>query len=257
MLELSRLRKVYNPGTVREVCLFEDFSLLVPRGQFVSIVGSNGSGKTSLLNLLCGSIMPDRGSIRIEGQDITKLPEHRRLRRIGRIHQNPAMGTCAGMTILENLSLADNKDKRMNLRPGIDKKQTARYREMLRHVGLGLEDMLDMRAGSLSGGQRQALAMVMSVMTPIDFLILDEHTAALDPKTSDVIMELTNHVVRDKGLTALMVTHNLRYAINYGDRLLMMHQGGIVLDKEGADKAALRLDDVLGIFTQISIELGN
>ena len=257
MLELSRLRKVYNPGTVREVCLFEDFSLLVPRGQFVSIVGSNGSGKTSLLNLLCGSIMPDRGSIRIEGQDITKLPEHRRLRRIGRIHQNPAMGTCAGMTILENLSLADNKDKRMNLRPGIDKKQTARYREMLRHVGLGLEDMLDMRAGSLSGGQRQALAMVMSVMTPIDFLILDEHTAALDPKTSDIIMELTNRVVRDKGLTALMVTHNLRYAINYGDRLLMMHQGGIVLDKEGADKAALRLDDVLGIFTQISIELGN
>jgi putative ABC transport system ATP-binding protein len=117
--------------------------------------------------------------------------------------------------------------------------------------------MLDMRAGSLSGGQRQALAMVMSVMTPIDFLILDEHTAALDPKTSDVIMELTNRVVRDKGLTALMVTHNLRYAINYGDRLLMMHQGGIVLDKEGADKAALRLDDVLGIFTQISIELGN
>lgn len=257
MLELSRLRKVYNPGTVREVCLFEDFSLSVPRGQFVSIVGSNGSGKTSLLNLLCGSIMPDRGSIRIEDQDITKLPEHRRLRRIGRIHQNPAMGTCAGMTILENLSLADNKDKRMNLRPGIDKKQTARYREMLRHVGLGLEDMLDMRAGSLSGGQRQALAMVMSVMTPIDFLILDEHTAALDPKTSDVIMELTNRVVRDKGLTALMVTHNLRYAINYGDRLLMMHQGGIVLDKEGADKAALRLDDVLGIFTQISIELGN
>ena len=127
MLELSRLRKVYNPGTVREVCLFEDFSLLVPRGQFVSIVGSNGSGKTSLLNLLCGSIMPDRGSIRIEGQDITKLPEHRRLRRIGRIHQNPAMGTCAGMTILENLSLADNKDKRMNLRPGIDKKQTALF----------------------------------------------------------------------------------------------------------------------------------
>lgn len=257
MLELSRLRKVYNPGTVREVCLFEDFSLSVPRGQFVSIVGSNGSGKTSLLNLLCGSIMPDRGSIRIEDQDITKLPEHRRLRRIGRIHQNPAMGTCAGMSILENLSLADNKDKRMNLRPGIDKKQTARYREMLRHVGLGLEDMLDMRAGSLSGGQRQALAMVMSVMTPIDFLILDEHTAALDPKTSDVIMELTDRVVRDKGLTALMVTHNLRYAINYGDRLLMMHQGGIVLDKEGADKAALRLDDVLGIFTQISIELGN
>lgn len=257
MLELSHLRKVYNPGTVREVCLFEDFSLTVPKGQFVSIVGSNGSGKTSLLNLLCGSIQPDRGKIMMEGQDITKMPEHKRLRRIGRIHQNPAMGTCAGMTILENLSLADNKDKWMNLRPGIDRKQTARYRETLRHLGLGLEDMLEVRAGSLSGGQRQALAMVMSVMTPIDFLILDEHTAALDPKTSDVIMELTNRVVREKGLTALMVTHNLRYAINYGERLLMLHQGGIVLDKQGREKDNLRLEDVLSIFTAISIELGN
>ncbi len=257
MLELKHIRKVYNPGTVRELCLFEDFSLSVPKGQFVSIVGSNGSGKTSLLNLLCGSIMPDAGQILISGQDIARLPEHKRLSRIGRIHQNPAMGTCAEMTILENISLADNKQKRMNLRPGTDKKQIRRYREMLSPLGLGLENMLSAKAGSLSGGQRQALAMIMCVMTPIDFLILDEHTAALDPKTSDTIMALTDRVIREQHLTALMVTHNLRYAVSYGDRLMMMHQGGVVLDKQGEDKLNTKLEDVLNLFTEISIELGN
>ncbi len=257
MLEMSGLRKVYNPGTVRELCLFENFSLSIPGGQFLSIVGSNGSGKSSLINLICGTIRPNAGQIAVDGLDITKMPEHRRLKRIGRIHQNPAMGTCAGMSILENLALADNKVRRMNLMPGVDRKRKERYREMLRPLGLGLENMLDARAGSLSGGQRQALAMVMCVMTPIDFLILDEHTAALDPKTSDLIMELTDKTVREKGLTALMVTHNLRYAIQYGDRLLMLHQGGIVLDKAGKEKEATRLEDVLDLFTQISIELGN
>lgn len=257
MLELQHLQKIYNPGTVRELCLFQDFSLSVPTGQFLSIVGSNGSGKTTLLNLLCGSIAPDKGRILVDGQDITKMPEHRRLKRIGRIHQNPAMGTCAGMTILENLSLADNKVKRMNLRPGTDKKQTERYRGMLSPLGLGLENMLSAKAGSLSGGQRQALAMVMSVMTPIDILILDEHTAALDPKTSDTIMALTDRVIREKRLTALMVTHNLRYAVAFGDRLLMMHQGGIVLDREGEGKSVTKLEDILRVFTEISIELGN
>ena len=257
MLEMRNIRKIYNPGTVRALCLFEDFSLKVPQGQFVSIVGSNGSGKSSLMNLLCGSILPDAGQILINGQDITKTSEHKRLKRIGRIYQNPALGTCSGMSILENMALADNKPKRMNLMPGIDKKQIERYRSLLRPLGLGLENMMNARAGTLSGGQRQALAMVMSVMTPLDFLILDEHTAALDPKTSDVIMELTQHVVREHSLTALMVTHNLRYAIDYGDRLLMLHQGEIVLDVADKAKAATRLEDVLGLFTQISVELGN
>ncbi len=257
MLEINHLRKVYNPGTVRELCLFEDFSLQVPEGQFVSIIGSNGSGKTSLLNLICGSILPDKGKILIDDRDITKMPEHKRLKRIGRIHQNPALGTCAGMSILENLSLADNKARKMNLLPGVDKKQKERFRDMLKPLGLGLENMMEAKCGALSGGQRQALAMVMSVMTPIDFLILDEHTAALDPKTSDLIMQLTCQVVAEKKLTALMVTHNLRHAITYGDRLVMMHQGGIVLDKAGEDKANTKLEDVLDLFTEISVELGN
>lgn len=257
MLEINHLKKVYNPGTVRELCLFEDFSMKVPEGQFVSIIGSNGSGKTSLLNLICGSIMPDKGQILIDGKDITRISEFRRLKRIGRIHQNPAMGTCANMSILENLSLASHKDKKMNLLPGVDRKEKERFQEMLRPLGLGLENMLEAKCGTLSGGQRQALAMVMSVMTPIDFLILDEHTAALDPKTSDLIMHLTREVVAEKKLTALMVTHNLRYAIEYGDRLVMMHQGGIVLDKAGEEKQKTKLEDVLDLFTQISIELGN
>lgn len=257
MLEINHLKKVYNPGTVRELCLFEDFSMKVPEGQFVSIIGSNGSGKTSLLNLICGSITPDKGQILIDGKDITRMPEFRRLKRIGRIHQNPAVGTCANMTILENLSLASHKDQKMNLLPGVDRKEKERFQEMLRPLGLGLENMLEAKCGTLSGGQRQALAMVMSVMTPIDFLILDEHTAALDPKTSDLIMHLTQEVVAEKKLTALMVTHNLRYAIEYGDRLVMMHQGGIVLDKAGEEKQKTKLEDVLDLFTQISIELGN
>jgi len=193
----------------------------------------------------------------MDDRDITAWPEHRRLRRIGRIHQNPAAGTCAGMTLLENMSLADSKFKRMNLMPGTDRRKVQGYREQLSQMGLGLEDMLHQRAGSLSGGQRQALAMAMCVLTPIEFLILDEHTAALDPKTADTIMELTDRLVRERRLTALMVTHNLRYATSFGNRLVMMHQGGVVLDRAGAKKAATRLEDVLGLFTDISVELGN
>lgn len=257
MLELQDIKKVYNAGSVQENCLFSGFSLTVPAGQFVSIVGSNGSGKTSLLNLLTGSLPLDAGRILMQGRDITKLPEHKRLYRVGRIHQNPALGTCARMTILENLSLSDNKHRRINLLPGVRKSRVAEYQHMLRSLNMGLENRLDTLAGNLSGGQRQALAMLMSVMTPIDLLILDEHTAALDPKASQTIMELTDQVVREHRLTALMVTHNLRYAIDYGDRLLMMHQGGIVLDRAGQDKQATRLSDVLDIFTQISVELGN
>lgn len=257
MLEVKNIRKIYNPGTVQEKCLFDDFSLSIPDGQFVSVVGSNGSGKTSLLNLICGSIQPDGGQILMQGRDIRKDSEHVRARKIGRVYQNPAMGTCAQMTILENLSLADFKGKPAGLHRGTDRRRIDAYREMLRPLGLGLEDMLSARVGTLSGGQRQALALLMSTMTPISFLILDEHTAALDPKTADIIMELTCRVVREKQLTAIMVTHNLRYAVEYGDRILMMHQGHAVLDKAGEEKQAVRIDDLLTIFNEISIECGN
>ena len=257
MLEVKNIRKIYNPGTVQEKCLFDDFSLSIPDGQFVSVVGSNGSGKTSLLNLICGSIQLDGGQILMQGRDIRKDSEHVRARKIGRVYQNPAMGTCAQMTILENLSLADFKGKPAGLHRGTDRRRIDAYREMLRPLGLGLEDMLSSKVGTLSGGQRQALALLMSTMTPISFLILDEHTAALDPKTADIIMELTGRVVREKQLTAIMVTHNLRYAVEYGDRILMMHQGHAVLDKAGEEKQAVRIEDLLTIFNEISIECGN
>lgn len=257
MLEVKNIRKIYNPGTVQEKCLFDDFSLSIPDGQFVSVVGSNGSGKTSLLNLICGSIQPDGGQILMQGRDIRKDSEHVRARKIGRVYQNPAMGTCAQMTILENLSLADFKGKPAGLHRGTDRRRIDAYREMLRPLGLGLEDMLSSKVGTLSGGQRQALALLMSTMTPISFLILDEHTAALDPKTADIIMELTGRVVREKQMTAIMVTHNLRYAVEYGDRILMMHQGHAVLDKAGEEKQAVRIEDLLTIFNEISIECGN
>ena len=239
------------------MCLFEDFNLTIRDHQFVSVVGSNGSGKTSLLNIICGSIPLDEGRIIIGGKDITRIPEYKRQRRIGRVYQNPAMGTCPTMTILENMSLADNKGKAFNLRPGTNRQRLEYYRESLRSLGLGLEDKMDVKVGVLSGGQRQAMALLMSTMTPIEFLILDEHTAALDPKTAETIMELTGKIVKEKKLTTIMVTHNLRYAVEYGDRLLMMHQGRAVVDKEDEEKQAICIDDILEKFNEISIECGN
>lgn len=257
MLEMKHIYKYYNPGTVNEMCLFDDLNFSVDDGEFVAVIGSNGSGKTSLLNLICGSIPVDSGSISINGEDITGQKEYKRMKKMGRVFQNPAMGTCPSMTILENLALADNKGKPYGLSFGVQKKREEHYREMLRPLNLGLEDKLHVKVGALSGGQRQAMSLFMSTMTPIDFLILDEHTAALDPKTAEINMRLTDQIVREKKLTSIMVTHNLRYAIEYGTRIIMMHQGKIILDKKGDEKKRLKVDDVLDLFNEISIECGN
>ena len=257
MLELRDIVKIYQGGTVNETCLFNGFSLTIPDRQFVCVVGSNGSGKTSLLNIICGSIPIDEGQVLIGGENITHMPEHKRHRRIGRVYQNPALGTCPSMTILENMSMADNKGKPFNLRRCVNRKKTEEYRAMLAQLGLGLEDKLGVQVGSLSGGQRQAMALLMSTMTPIEFLILDEHTAALDPKTAEIIMQLTGRIVAEKQLTTIMVTHNLRYAVEYGDRVLLMHQGHVELDLSGEARRNLRVEDLLTRFNEISIECGN
>ena len=242
---------------MNEICLFKDFNLKIQNGDFVSVIGSNGSGKTSMLNLICGSLQPEKGSISLGGEDITKQKEFVRQRKIGRVYQDPAMGTCPSMTILENMSLADNKGRAYGLGLGTNKKRISHYREMLSQLGLGLEDMMGTKVGALSGGQRQAMALLMTTMTPIEFLILDEHTAALDPKTAELIMQLTDKIVREKNLTTIMVTHNLRFAVEYGNRLIMMHQGQAVLDKAGKEKEALAIEDLLDQFNEISIETGN
>lgn len=257
MLELKNIYKYYNLGTVNEMCLFEDFNLKVQKGEFVSVVGSNGSGKTSLLNMICGSVPVESGEILMCGEDISKEKEYKRNARIGRVYQNPAMGTCPSMTILENMSLADHKGKIFGLGKGTNRKRMEYYRELLSKLGLGLEEKMDIKVGALSGGQRQAMALLMSTMTPIEFLILDEHTAALDPKTAELIMELTDKIVKEKQLTTIMVTHNLRYAAEYGDRLLMMHQGKAIFDKSGREKENVSVDEILKLFNEISIECGN
>lgn len=257
MLELKNIEKVYNQGTVTESCLFHNFNLKVNDGEFVSIVGSNGSGKTSMLNIICGSIPVEGGQVVIDGQDITRSPDHQRYARIGRIFQNPALGTCPDLTMLENLSLADNKGKPFGLRRAVSRKRIDFFRAQLSSLHLGLEDKLHVKMGALSGGQRQAVALLMVTLSPLDFLILDEHTAALDPHTAEIIMELTDRVVREKKLTAMMVTHNLRYAVEYGNRMLMMDRGHIVLDINGEQKANTRIEDLLDIFNRISIECGN
>ena len=253
LMEINNLSYRYEDGTLA----LDQVSLQIRRHERLAIMGSNGSGKTSLLNILCGSIPVESGSILMDGVDITKVKEFRRYRRMGRVYQNPAMGTCPTMTILENLSMADNKGRPYNLGFGTNKRRIQAYKDMLAPLGLGLEDKLGIPVGSLSGGQRQALALLMATMTPIDFLILDEHTAALDPKTAEIIMALTDKVVRQKQLTAIMVTHNLRYAVEYGDRILMMDRGHVVLDRAGEEKKNTSIDDILSIFNRISMECGN
>ena len=257
MLELNNVSKVFNAGTVDENRLFEKFSLSVSEGGFVSVVGSNGSGKTTLLNIICGTLRPDSGKVLFGGTDITYAPEYKRAKRIGRVLQDPKMGTCGSLSILENMALAENKNKRYSLGRAVNRQREEHFRSLLETCGMGLENRLGVLAGSLSGGQRQALALIIATMTDIDLLILDEHTAALDPKSSETLMKITQRVVTEKKLTTLMVTHNLRFAVDYGTRLIMMHSGSAVMDIDGERKQELHIDDILGKFNEISIECGN
>ena len=257
LVSLQHIDKSFHLNSVNEVILFTDFNLDIKEGQFISVIGSNGSGKTTILNLLCGSIPVDAGRIFVKGKEITRLKEYQHSKFIGRVFQDPSKGTCPELTILENMALADNKGKPYGLAMGVNRRRVDYYRTQLELLKLGLEDKLDLTVGSLSGGQRQALALLICTMSPIDLLILDEHTAALDPKSSENVMELTDRFVKEKHLTTLMVTHNLKFAVNYGNRLIMMHQGKCVIDAADEAKAAMDTGDLLDKFNEISLEVGN
>ena len=253
MLELKNIKKTFNTGTIDEKTLFNDFSFQMKPGEFVSVIGSNGSGKTTMLNIISGDTLPDSGSVFLDGEEITRQKNFRRAKKIARVFQNPAMGTCPSMTVFENLSVFDNKLKPYNLTMGLNKARKVYYQEQLKILGMGLEDRLNVKAGALSGGQRQALALVMATLVKPDLLLLDEHTAALDPKSSDIVMELTDRVIREKGITALMITHNLKYALDYTSRFIMLHEGNIVLEKSGQEKAQMTADEILETFHRLQI----
>ena len=225
MLKIQGLHKVFNENTINENKVFSNFILDVSEGDFISIIGSNGAGKSTLLNIISGNIQSDEGYIELDGIDMSKADEFKRSKLIGRVFQNPSLGVAPNMTILENLALADNKGKRYGLTLGINKKRISYYKELLKELDLGLEDNLYNKVNLLSGGQRQALTMLMAAMSKPKLLLLDEHTAALDPKTSMKIMEITEKILKETNITTMMVTHNLKQAIKTGNRLIMMHRG--------------------------------
>lgn len=256
MLKLENINKRFLRG-VDEKQLFQGFSLNVGEGEFVSVVGSNGSGKTTMLNIISGAIHQDSGTVLLDGEDISKMAAYKRAKKIARVFQTPSVGTCGKMTIFENMSLADNKTKSFNLGFGLNKKRLDFYKSSLETLGMGLENRMNAAAGTLSGGQRQALALIMATLYTPKLLLLDEHTAALDPRSADTVMQLTDKIIKEKNLTALMVTHNLRYAACYGTRSIMMHEGSIVMDCSGEEKQSKNIDSYLSKFNEISIECGN
>ena len=252
MLEIKNVSKTFNPGTINEKKALLDLSLTLKDGDFVTVIGGNGAGKSTLLNAVAGVWPVDSGSILLDGEDITALPEHRRAKYIGRVFQDPMMGTAPNMQMEENLALALRRGQKRGLRWGVTKAERQEYREKLKTLGLGLEDRMTVKVGLLSGGQRQALTLLMASLRKPKLLLLDEHTAALDPATAAKVLELSDQIVAENGLTALMITHNMTDAIKHGNRLIMMDQGRIILDIEGEDKKHLTKKDLMDKFAQVA-----
>ncbi len=250
MLDVQNVYKTFNPGTVNEKAALRGVSLTLNDGDFVTVIGGNGAGKSTLLNAVAGVWPVDSGSISIGGTDVTRLPEHKRARYIGRVFQDPMMGTAATMQIEENLALAARRGRKRTLRPGIGRDEREEYRELLKILDLGLEDRLTSKVGLLSGGQRQALTLLMATLRKPDLLLLDEHTAALDPKTAAKVLDATERIVGKDRLTTLMITHNMKDAIVHGNRLIMMYEGRIALDIAGEDKKKLTVEQLLAKFGQ-------
>lgn len=252
MLEIKNIHKTFNEGTINEKKVFEGLSLTLEDGDFVTVIGGNGAGKSTMLNIVAGAYPVDDGEIIIDGEDVTRLPEHKRAKFIGRVFQDPRMGTASDMWVEENMSVADSRGHRRGVRWAITGKDRDRYRDELKQLDLGLENRLTTKMGLLSGGQRQAITLLMAAMKKPKLLLLDEHTAALDPKTAAKVLEITDKLIKENNLTALMVTHNMRDAIAHGNRIIMMNAGKIVLDIRGEEKQNLTVEALLAKFTQAS-----
>ena len=250
MLDIQNIYKTFNPGTVNEKTALNGLSLHLDEGDFVTVIGGNGAGKSTMLNAVAGVWPVDEGKIMIDGADVTRLSEHQRAKYIGRVFQDPMTGTAATMQIEENLALAARRGKPRTLRTGITRKEREEYKELLKTLDLGLENRLTARVGLLSGGQRQALTLLMATLVTPKLLLLDEHTAALDPATADKVLELTRSIVAEQGITCLMVTHNMRQALELGNRTLMMNGGKIVFDVRGEERSRMTVDDLLERFRQ-------
>ena len=252
MLDVQNIAKTFNAGTVNEKCALNNLSLHLNAGDFCTVIGGNGAGKSTLLNAVAGVWPVDCGSISIDGKDVTHLPEYKRAKFIGRVFQDPMTGTAASMQIEENLALAMRRGKKRTLRVGITKAEREVYYEKLKTLGLGLESRMTSKVGLLSGGQRQALTLLMASLQQPKLLLLDEHTAALDPKTAEKVLKITDDIVNANHLTTLMITHNMRDAINHGNRLIMLHEGRIIVDVSGEQKKNLTVEDLLDMFTKAS-----
>lgn len=252
MLKLTDIRKTFNPGTINEKAALQGLSLQLNEGDFVTVIGGNGAGKSTMLNAIAGVWPIDEGKILIGDDDITRLPEYKRAKYLGRVFQDPMTGTAAGMQIQENLALAYRRGERRGLRRGITQKERENYKESLKTLDLGLEDRLTAKVGLLSGGQRQALTLLMATLKKPKVLLLDEHTAALDPKTAEKVLAVTDRIISKSNLTAIMITHNMKDAIAHGNRLVMMHEGNIIYDVAGEEKEKLKVRDLLEKFEQAS-----